>query len=285
MDYRVNQDIESIIEILGITRDHFAAEIGVSRVAVSNWCSGKTKISNSNIKQIYEYAFQKGVRLNRIKEQLYIEDRSSKSDILLFHGAKMSIEGKVDLVHSKQVNDFGKGFYCGESLEQSAMFVANQPGSCLDMLSFNNKGLKKRVFHVDRDWMLTVAYYRGTLKEYEDSETIKKLVSADQGADYIIAPIADNRMFEIIDSFIAGEITDEQCRHCLSATDLGNQYVFRTQKAVDRVTILERCYLADAEKEYYLESRQASYMISQDKVKLARRQYRNQGEYIEEILK
>jgi len=31
-------------------------------------------------------------------------------------------------------------------------------------------------------------------------------------------------MFEIIDSFIEGEITDVQCQHCLSATNLGKQY-------------------------------------------------------------
>ena len=32
--------------------------------------------------------------------------------------------------------------------------------------------------------------------------------------------------FEIIDRFIDGEITDVQCQHCLSATNLGKQYVF-----------------------------------------------------------
>ena len=32
--------------------------------------------------------------------------------------------------------------------------------------------------------------------------------------------------FEIIESFIDGEITDVQCQHCLSATNMGKQYVF-----------------------------------------------------------
>ena len=43
--------------------------------------------------------------------------------------------------------------------------------------------------------------------------------------------------------------------------------------------------LADLEKNYYLTSRQESFKMNQDKVKLARKQYRNQGEYIEDILK
>ncbi|MBR1771501.1 MAG: DUF3990 domain-containing protein [Lachnospiraceae bacterium] len=285
MEYQVYQDLESIIEILEITQEELARDIGVSRVTVNNWHSGKAAMNDSNIKLLYEYAFQKGIRLNKIKEQFYIEDYIKEGEILLFHGSKKGIEGRIDVCHSKRINDFGKGFYCGESLEQSAMFVATYPDSSLYMLKFNGEGLNKRVFYVDRDWMLMVAYFRGGLKEYENSEVIKQLIEANAGIDYIVAPIADNRMFEIIDSFIDGEITDVQCRHCLSATNLGSQYVFITQKAVDRITLLEKCYLAGAEKEFYLTSRQEGFKMNQDKVKLARKQYRNQGKYIEDILK
>ena len=284
MKYQVRQDLESIIEILGITQEELASAIGVSRVTVSNWLSGKTSISDGNARLVYDFAFGKGIRLNKIKEQFHREDHVGKNEVLLFHGAKTKIDGDPDLSHNKRINDFGNGFYCGESLEQSAMFVATYPESSLYMLKFNGAGLKKRVFHVDRDWMLIVAYNRGILKGYEDRGILKQLIKSVEGADYIIAPIADNRMFEIIDSFIDGEITDVQCRHCLSATDLGNQYVFISQKAISRVTLLERCYLASAEKEYYLDSRQQSFKMNQDKVKLARKQYRNQGEYIEDIL-
>ena len=92
-------------------------------------------------------------------------------------------------------------------------------------------------------------------------------------------------MFEIIDSFIDGEITDVQCQHCLSATNLGNQYVFVTSKALHHVTLLHYCYLAQAEKNAYLSSKMDEHKISSDKVKLARKQYRGQGNYIEDILK
>lgn len=104
------------------------------------------------------------------------------------------------------------------------------------------------------------------------------------GVDYVVAPIADNRMFQIIDSFIEGEITDVQCRHCLSATNLGNQYVFFTQRAADQIKILRRCYLASVEKEAYISVRSEDAQGSNDKVKIARKQYRGQGQYIEEIL-
>jgi hypothetical protein len=42
--------------------------------------------------------------------------------------------------------------------------------------------------------------------------------------------------------------------------------------------------LTELEKEYYLNSRQRNFKMNMDKVKIARKQYRNQGKYIEEIL-
>lgn len=285
MDYQVIQDIETVIELKELTMDEFAKDMGVSRVTVNNWLLGNTTISERNIGVFYEYAFQKGIRLNKIKEQLYTEELSGNSEVLLFHGAKTSIEGELSLTCSKRKNDFGAGFYCGESLEQSAMFVATFPYSSLYMLKFHGENLKKKEFGVNRDWMLMIAYFRERLGEFANSEIIKALVKEIQGIDYIIAPIADNRMFEIIDQFIDGEITDIQCQHCLSATNLGNQYVFISEKALNQVEILERCYLANAEKEAYLTARQESYEMNRDKVKIARRQYRDQGSYIEDILK
>ena len=44
-------------------------------------------------------------------------------------------------------------------------------------------------------------------------------------------------MFQIINSFIDGEITDEQCKHCLAATNLGYQYVFVTPKSTKHLKL------------------------------------------------
>lgn len=285
MEFQIIQDIETVIELTELSIDEFAKELGVSRVTVNNWLSGKKDISEKNISAFYEYTFRKGIRLNKIKEQLYAEEIVDKSEVLLFHGAKTRIEGKLCLDCSKKKNDFGTGFYCGENLEQSAMFVATFPSSSLYMLKFDCTNLRGKEFCVNRDWMLMIAYFRERLGEYANSELIKELVAEMQGVDYIVAPIADNRMFEIIDQFIDGEITDEQCQHCLSATNLGKQYVFVSEKALNQVELLERCYLAQAEKESYLMSRQESYEMNRDKVKVARKQYRDKGNYIEDILK
>jgi len=284
MEYNVIDDMHSVLELRGLSMDDFAKDIGVSRITVSNWFNRRTQISEKHISLFYNYAYEKGIRLNRIKEQLYRESRIDPDTILLFHGAKASITGKLALNKNKGTNDFGNGFYCGETLNQAAMFASPYSKSSLYMLLLDPSSLKCKKYDVENDWMLAIAYFRGRLEEYKESKIIKNIIKSHQKIDYIIAPIADNRMYEIIDSFIDGEITDIQCKHCLSATNLGMQYVFVSPKALGHITLLEKCFLADLEKQSYLSERNQNYEINMDKVKMAKKQYRNQGKYIEELL-
>ena len=147
-----------------------------------------------------------------------------------------------------------------------------------------NKDLKKVNFDVNQEWMLAIAYYRGTLDAYREHPLIKKIIDKVNKADYIYAPIADNRMYRIIEQFIDGLITDEQCKHCLAATNLGKQFVFLTEKATSNLEIIERCYLSNTEREYYQNIKQSDINDGDNKVKLAMIKYKNQGKYIEETL-
>lgn len=281
--YRFAEDIELACALLQVSRRELAAELGVSAPSIERWVSRRAQPSGANLELFYSFAYKKGVRFNDIKAQLYAEDCAPKGKSLLFHGSKAGIVGALSLDKSRSDNDFGQGFYCGESLRQSTMFVARYPQSCVYMLTFDSQGLASLEFQVDETWMLAVAYFRGKLKEYEQHPLLRSIVDAVTRADCVIAPIADNRMFETIDSFIDGEITTEQCRHCLSATNLGSQYVFKTQKALGRVELVEQCYVCGLERDEYLRQQLDSARLGGDKVKVARRQYRGQGKYIEEL--
>ena len=282
-DFALCTDMDTVMELLEITAGDLAKSIGVAPMTLSRWRKNEKQASASNLNAFYNFAFDHGIRLNRIKEQLFREDCRNHS-VILFHGAKTYIDGKISIEKSKSTNDFGKGFYCGESLEQSAMFVAGYPESSLYILEFDKTGLTGTRFNVDRDWMLLIAYFRNKLTAFSKHPVILDLLSRIQNVDYLVAPIADNRMFEIIDSFIDGENTDVQCQHCLSATNLCNQDVLFSNKALDQLQIMRHCYLASSEKSFYLSSKREEARVGNDKVKIARTQYRGQGKYIEEIL-
>ena len=69
--------------------------------------------------------------------------------------------------------------------------------------------------------------------------------------DYVYAPIADNKLFEVIDAFVAEEITDLQCLYALSATHLGYQYVLKTERALENLNIIDHLYFSSVEKSLY----------------------------------
>lgn len=283
LTYNFAQDLKAIRKILGMTQIEFAVQLGVEQVTVSRNELGKTNPTEKLMEKVYNYAFQKNIQLNRLKEMLWTEDLGNRYK-LLFHGAKGPIAGELSITVGRANNDFGQGFYTGERYDQAISFVSGFEKSSVYLLSFDNSSLKCRQYEVDQNWMMTIAYYRGSLEKYRDHPIIKKLQHDSRDCDYIIAPIADNRMFQIINSFIDGEITDEQCKHCLAATNLGFQYVFVSEESIRHVRVLERCYISEKEKEYYKGIRSSEAKLGDDKVKLARITYRGKGKYIDEIL-
>lgn len=284
MEYNFSEDLKLIREVLGLSQDDFADKIGVERVTISRSESEKTEPSSKLLESVYSFAFSEKVRINRLKEMLW-RDNLKENEKLLFHGAKSEIIGEIDISKGRSNNDFGCGFYTGESYEQAISFVSGFDNSSVYYIRFDDSDLKCKRYRVDQDWMLTIAYYRGALSEYENHPTIQELVAQSLDCDYIIAPIADNRMFQIINSFIDGELTDEQCKHCIAATNLGMQYVFTSDKAVSQSKLIESCYISDNERTYYKNIRVEESTLGADKIKLARKQYRGKGLYIDEILK
>lgn len=284
MLYNFSEDLRVIREALGITQTQFAQELGIQQVTVSRSESGKTHPSGRLLELVYGYAYENNVMLNRLKSMFW-SDKTKRDHSLLFHGAKSLIDGEIKTDRSRSNNDFGKGFYTGETYSQAISFISGFDSSSIYLLDFNPENLKYKEFGLNQDWMLTIAYFRRTLDKYENHPLIKKLVSEVEGCDYIIAPIADNRMYQIINSFIDGEITDKQCMNCLAAANLGKQFVFKSNKAVCQLAMLERLYVSSTERSYYKAVRSRESEAGDEKVRQARIRYRGKGLYIDEILK
>lgn len=279
----VVKDIEFIQEILKLNDSQFAKKANVSRMSLNRWRNGKP-ISKDNLEKIYSFAFKSGLRINELKAQLFL-DNQRKNEKILFHGARKQIEGNLSIEYSKKNNDFGKAIYAGEDFFQSASFVSNSMNSSVYIIRYKDtKSIKKIEYSVSEDWMLTIAHFRDRLSEYSNSDRLKLLIRKVENADVIIAPIADNQMFSILNDFVNGEITNMQCEKSLSATDLGKQYCFRSSKALKQVEILYECYLCEEEKEYYLNKKYEENSLGMQKVKYMKREYAGKGKYIEELL-
>ena len=277
--------IKILRELLNLTQQELALKLCVQYELINRWENNKVVPENRNINMIYSFAFDNKIYINNIYEQFYKEENTDENNVVLFHGAKEKISTKIDLNHSKKQNDFGIGFYLGESFYQAATYISYSKSNTIYSYVLNTCNLKIIKFDVDLRWMLAIAYYRGWIDDFKEHEIIKEIISEVESSDVVIAPIADNKMFDLIDEFVSGMTTDEQCKQALSATNLGFQYVIKTNKGLDQLNFLDEMFLCEKERNNYLSKRLESNKIGLDKVKIARIEYKNKGKYIGEILK
>ncbi len=285
MKYNVVNDIKVVCTLLKISYSKLAEKLQVSRSTISRIIKGETYPSDLFLETFYSFAYRNNmrpIRLNSLKTQFVID----KYDKVLFHGAKNEIEGDIDLQHSRDDIDVGVGFYMGESYEQASSYIFSYKKSSVCLLDVRElAGLKTKELTVSLEWMLLVSYYRGYLKKYEGSEYIQRIVNEIEQMDVVVAPIADNDMYETMARFARGEITDLQAVSALSASDLGKQHVLKSTLACQKVHIVERLYLCSLEREDIEEKRRESAQTALDKSTIAIESLRRQGKYVEEILK
>ena len=282
---KIDKDVKIIRELLDISQQELAEDIGTSYEVINRWENANVIPEDNNINSLYSYAYKKKIYLNIIHEQMLKDTYNDQNNIVLFHGSKKGINEEIDLNHSKIINDFGKGFYLGETFEQAATYIAYSKSHYIYSFLLNIENLKIIKFNVEEEWMFAIAYYRGWIDEYQDHPIIKSIKDKVENADIIIAPIADNKMFDLIDEFVSGMTTDLQCVKALSATNLGFQYVVKSEKAINQLKILSEMFLCEEEKKGYVNKRLDANKVGLDKVQIARIEYKNKGKYIKELLK
>ena len=278
INYKIKNDIEFFIEAEKIDMETLSKETGISKVTLN-----EIKKDKNTTKQVYEkfysYVFECGYRLNLVKEEFLKEN----SKCIYFHGSKNGLK-TINIENSRKNCDFGSGFYLGETYASTVSFVCENPNSCEYSFEFDYKDLNVIKFDCSLEWMLAICYYRGYLKEYENNKIILDILNKMRDADVIIAPIADNRMFYIMSLFAGGDITENVAIHSLSASSLGNQIVLKTEKAINKLKFIEKYYISQNEKNYYVNLLNQRTEMIETKLKLAKREFK-EGLYIEEILK
>lgn len=271
--------------VLGLNDTKLSEYLNISRSTVIRWLNNTITPEYDTLDKVYNKLYESNIYLNRVKEEMY-NSSVDKNHMILFHGAKTEIIGEPSISFSEDKKDFGRGFYLGETFEQSASFVIGYNKSSVYIFDFNKENVKIKEYNVSKEWMLLIAYFRGRLDEYTGSKYIKELIKELNDVDVVIAPIADNTMYTTLDDFISGKITDLQCLNALSANRLGKQYVFLNDNVIkNNLKMLERCFYCKNERVDYQSYRLKENEIGKNKVKIALREYAGKGKYIEELLK
>ena len=156
MKYNISKDIQIVCKILDISYSELSNRLNVARSTINRIVKGETYPSDMFLESFYNYAYSNSehpIRLNKLK----IEWAKDNHDKVLFHGAKESIVGEVDLDHSREEIDVGIGFYLGESFEQASSYVFVNKKSSVYIFDVNNiDSLKIKEFVVSLEWMIMV---------------------------------------------------------------------------------------------------------------------------------
>ncbi len=279
--------IKSIREYLGLSQTELADKIGVTFATVNRWENGRaipTKLAQTTL---YEYCEEHGVPVYQmILEKIKAEADAVSLDgdrILLYHGSKSGIVGEIAPM-SREMCDFGKGFYMGTDPGQPLTLICDFEKSKFYVVSVDIKSLDTIEIKADLDWAMLVAYHRGRMEQIKGTALYDKYSRIDAGKDIVIGSIANDRMFYVLDNFFTGVITDMALVNSLSALKLGKQYVATTEKACAAVrvekeiplSLLERRFLQDESDA----NRQKGVSLANDICK----SYRRDGKFFDEIL-
>ena len=279
--------IKHIRDYLGLSQADFAEKLGVNFATVNRWENGRaipTKLAQA---KLYDYCKEQGVPVYQfVLDKIANEAASVNLEdgrVLLYHGSKSGIVGDV-APKSREMCDFGKGFYMGTEPGQPLTLICDFDKSKFYIVSIDTKALDTVEIKADLDWAMLVAFHRGRMDKIKDTAFYEKYSRIDAGKDLVIGSIANDRMFYVLDNFFMGNITDMALVNSLSALKLGKQYVATTEKACAAVRIEREIPLSMMERRFLQDesdrSRQKGIALANDICK----NYRREGNFFDEIL-
>lgn len=204
--------------------------------------------------------------------------------ITLFHGSKGCFVGDISPFCSRVECDFGQGFYVGDQQKQAETIVIDANPSIIYKLSVSLNNLSVYKFDDDRLWALYVGINRGLL-QLENLPKLNTIVKHINSHDVIIGLIADDRMMYIYNAFINGDVTDIVLKECLKEVQLGNQYVFKTEKSCKQIKIQECWELSKERKKVLKHDKSVVLGNIGNIVEEIKLEHRREGLFIDELLK
>ena len=275
--------IKAIRTAANMNQEQFASSLGTTPLSINRWENGKTLPNRMAQPQLYNFCKERSIDVAKL-----IVDTKAYADtdnkLILYHGSKKGITGDVAPI-SREECDFGRGFYMGTSTLQPLTLICNEDKPKFYAVELDLTGLKVLTVDVGMDWAMLIAYHRKEMESAKGTAVYEKYAHMADGYDVIIGYIANDRMYTELFRFFNKTLTDVALIHCLSALDLGKQYVAISEKACRQIKILKEEPLSPLElallKDMSAERRKEGVALAEEiEVK-----YRREGKFFDEILR
>lgn len=275
--------IKAIRTAANMNQEQFASSLGTTPLSINRWENGKTLPNRMAQTQLYNFCKERSIDVTKlIVDTKEYTDTDNK--LILYHGSKKGITGDVAPI-SREECDFGRGFYMGTSTLQPLTLICNEDKPKFYAVELDLTGLKVLTVDIDMDWAMLIAYHRKEMESAKGTAVYEKYAHMADGYDVIIGYIANDRMYTELFRFFNKTLTDVALIHCLSALDLGKQYVAISKKACRQIKILKEETLSPLElallKDMSAERRKEGVALAEEiEVK-----YRREGKFFDEILR
>ena len=275
--------IKAIRFAANMNQEQFASTLGTTPLSINRWENGKTLPNRMAQTQLYNFCREHAIDV----AQLIIDTKAygdTDNKLVLYHGSKKGIVGDIAPI-SRDECDFGSGFYMGTNTLQPLTLVCNEDKPKFYTVELDMTGLKVLTVEIGMDWAMLIAYYRKEMESAKGTPIYEKYAHMADGYDVIIGYIANDRMYTELSRFFNKTLTDVALINCLSALDLGKQYVAISEKACKQIKILKEEPLSQLElsllKDMSAERRKEGIALAEEiEVK-----YRREGKFFDEILK
>ena len=275
--------IKAIRFAANMNQEQFASALGTTPLSINRWENGKTLPNRMAQTQLYNFCKDHAIDV----AQLIIDTKAygdTDNKLVLYHGSKKGIVGDIAPI-SRNECDFGSGFYMGTNTLQPLTLVCNEDKPKFYTVELDMTGLKILTVEIGMDWAMLIAYYRKEMESAKGTAIYEKYAHMADGYDVIIGYIANDRMYTELSRFFNRTLTDVALINCLSALDLGKQYVAISEKACKKIKILKEEPLSQLElsllKDMSAERRREGIALAEEiEVK-----YRREGKFFDEILK
>ena len=275
--------IKAIRFAANMNQEQFASALGTTPLSINRWENGKTLPNRMAQTQLYNFCKEHAIDV----AQLIIDTKAygdTDNKLVLYHGSKKGIVGDIAPI-SRNECDFGSGFYMGTNTLQPLTLVCNEDKPKFYTVELDMTGLKVLTVEIGMDWAMLIAYYRKEMESAKGAPIYEKYAHMADGYDVIIGYIANDRMYTELSRFFNRTLTDVALINCLSALDLGKQYVAISEKACKQIKILKEEPLSGLElsllKDMSTERRKEGIALAEEiEIK-----YRREGKFFDEILK
>lgn len=212
-------------------------------------------------------------------------DEITSPDRILYHGSRGGIIGDI-VPRSRPGTDFGEGFYMGTDPMQTKGLVSNEPQPVSYALAVDFSGIgREKTLILDRyEWFYTILHFRRTCKPFNGSRIDEAIGEVTAGFDFVMGPIADDRMNEAVRRFAANELTDEGLFACLSHVRYGTQIVAKTEEACRRIRIIAEQVMYEDELDGIIAYQQEQRRQARGIVSRIQESYKGRGRYLSELL-